>query len=206
MHSLVCIGLATETVPRYCSWMSRVLLIVDVQPTFCEGGSLPVEGGNACAERIADFVADHGDDYDLIVTTQDWHVDPGDHFSDQPDFVDTWPPHGVAGSEEAELHRSLGNIPFDYCIKKGEYAAAYSAFEGATPDGTPLAEVFVDEGVSEVDVVGLALSHCVKESALDARKLRGVRVRVLRDLTEPVSQEQGEAAVDELELAGVQVV
>lgn len=33
--------------------MSRALLIVDIQPDFCEGGSLPVTGGNAVAAAVA---------------------------------------------------------------------------------------------------------------------------------------------------------
>lgn len=185
--------------------MRRALLIVDVQPTFCEGGSLPVTGGNACAKRIADYWQTHGDLYDIVVTTQDWHIEPGDHFSDQPDFIDTWPPHGLAGSSEAELHQAIAEVPLDYCVKKGEYEAAYSGFEGETPDGTSLRDVFVDEGIDEIDVVGLALSHCVKETALDARSIRGVKVRVLRDLTEPVSPEQGKRAEDELLAAGITV-
>ena len=49
--------------------------------------------------------SEHG--YDMVVTTQDWHINPGDHFSDEPDFVDTWPPRGVAGTAEAELHPVL---------------------------------------------------------------------------------------------------
>ena len=36
--------------------MKKALIIVDVQPTFCEGGELGVAGGNAVAERIADYV------------------------------------------------------------------------------------------------------------------------------------------------------
>lgn len=186
--------------------MSRALLIVDVQPTFCEEGALPINGGNACAERIADYVARHGDEYDLIITTQDWHIDPGSHFSDTPDYKDTWPPHGVAGTEEAELHRAINGIPRDYCVKKGAYAAAYSGFEGETPDGTTLAEVFMDEAVDQVDVVGLALSHCVKETALDAVRLKGVRVRVLLDLTEPVSPESGQEAIEAMRKSGVTLV
>ena len=87
--------------------MPRALIIVDVQPTFCEGGALAVQGGNAIAEAVARFVDEHRGDYALIATTQDWHIDPGTHFSDSPDFVDTWPPHGVAGTPEAELHPAL---------------------------------------------------------------------------------------------------
>ncbi len=108
--------------------VQRALLIVDVQPTFCEGGALGVEGGNAVAERIADFVTEHADDYEYIVTTQDWHITPGEHFSDTPDFVDSWPPHGVAGTAEAELHEAIASLPFDESVKKGELNAAYSGF------------------------------------------------------------------------------
>src|SRR5690349_13828005 len=85
----------------------RALLIVDVQPTFCEGGELPVAGGNGVAARIAEYLRQHRGDYDLTITSQDWHLDPGRHFSDHPDFVDTWPPHGVVGSPNAELHPAV---------------------------------------------------------------------------------------------------
>ncbi|PID97878.1 MAG: nicotinamidase [Actinobacteria bacterium] len=173
--------------------MSRALIVVDVQPTFCEGGALPVAGGNAVAERIARFANDHRGDYDLIVTTQDWHIDPGSHFSSTPDFVDTWPPHGIAGSAEAELHPALKELNADVAVKKGHYTAAYSGFEGVTDDKRSLDEVLKDAGVSVVDVVGLAESHCVCETAVDAAT-HGYTTRVFTDLTEPVSEELGAAA------------
>lgn len=184
---------------------TRALLVVDVQPTFCEGGALPVEGGNAVAERIAAYARRHRADYDLVVTTQDWHVDPGDHFSDTPDFVDTWPPHGVAGTPEAELHPALADLHPDVSVKKGEYAAAYSGFEGVDPQGRDLATVLREHGVTDVDVVGIAESHCVLHTALDALAA-GLRTRVLTDLTVPVTPEQGAAARDRLREAGVELV
>ena len=172
---------------------TRALIIVDVQPTFCEGGALGVEGGNAVAERIADFVTENADEYELLVTTQDWHVNPGSHFSDTPDFVDTWPEHGVAGTAEAELHEAIASLPLDASVKKGEYSAAYSGFEGKDAEGRTLEEILRAAGIQTVDVVGLAESHCVKETALDALRL-GWRTRVLSDLTVPVSPETGEDA------------
>ena len=183
----------------------RALLIVDVQPTFCEGGALAVEGGHAVAERIADFVTANADEYTMIVTTQDWHVDPGEHFSDSPDFVDTWPPHGVAGSAEAELHEAIAALSFDASVKKGEYSAAYSGFEGVDADGRSLEDILRDAGVACVDVVGIAESHCVKETALDALR-RGWRTRVLSDLTVPVSEEAGAEARAEMDEAGVEQI
>ncbi len=187
--------------------MARALIIVDVQPTFCEGGALAVEGGNECAKKIARYAIAHEDDYDVIITTQDWHIDPGEHFSDTPDFVDTWPPHGIADTPEAELHRFLEPVSIDYHLKKGEYEAAYSGFEAECPNGENLEDILEDEGVDDVDIVGLALSHCVKETALDAARMRSLdRVRVLIDLTEPVSPEQGEAAVEEMARTRIRLV
>nr|WP_216387144.1 isochorismatase family protein [Arcanobacterium phocae] len=183
--------------------VQRALLIVDVQPTFCEGGALGVEGGNAVAERIADFVTEHADDYEYIVTTQDWHITPGEHFSDTPDFVDSWPPHGVAGTAEAELHEAIASLPFDESVKKGELNAAYSGFEGKNADGEPLEVLLREHEISAVDIVGIAESHCVKDTALDAVR-SGFRARVFSDLTVPVSEDLGLAARKEMDEAGVE--
>jgi len=183
----------------------RALLVVDVQPTFCEGGALAVAGGNAVAGAIATYAAAYRDRYDAVVTTQDWHIDPGPHFSAAPDYVDTWPPHGVAGTAEAELHPALADLHPDASVRKGAYAAAYSGFEGTDPHGRTLETVLREAGIEAVDVVGIAESHCVKATALDARSL-GLATRVLTDLTVPVTPEQGVTARTELAAAGVGLV
>lgn len=182
---------------------ARALIIVDVQPTFCEGGALAVDGGNATAERIADFVTDNADEYSLVVTTQDWHINPGTHFSEAPDFVDTWPPHGVAGTREAELHEAIASLPIDVSVKKGEYAAAYSGFEGHDSAGQGLEDILRAADIKTVDVVGIAESHCVKETALDSLRA-GFTTRVFSDLTVPVTEELGELARQEMDEAGVE--
>jgi nicotinamidase/pyrazinamidase len=184
---------------------SRALLIVDVQPTFCEGGELAVDGGNRVADRIAEHVRSHRGEYQLTITSQDWHLDPGRHFSEHPDFVDSWPPHGLAGTSNAELHpavaAALGPAGADVTIKKGLQEAAYSAFDGTAPDGRTLAEVLSAAGIDEVDVCGIAESHCVRASALDALSA-GLTVRLLTDLTVPVTEESGAAARAEISAAG----
>jgi nicotinamidase-related amidase len=71
----------------------RALIVVDVQNDFANAttGSLYVFGGEAVAKRIGELL--HGDlsEYALVVSTQDWHLFPGDHWSASPDFVNTWP-------------------------------------------------------------------------------------------------------------------
>ena len=178
--------------------MPRALIIVDVQPTFCEGGALPVTGGNAIAEAVAAYVDAHRNEYQLIVTTQDWHIDPGEHFSQ-------WPPHGVAGTDEAELHPALANVNADVTVKKGQYEAAYSGFEGTTEDGKTLEEALRDAGITDVDVVGLAESHCVACTAVDAVHA-GFPTRVLRKLTAPVTEELGAVAREWMTTEGVLLV
>lgn len=182
----------------------RALVVVDVQPTFCEGGELATEGGNEIARRVAAYAAAHRDRYTTVLTTQDWHIDPGEHFSEHPDFVDSWPPHGIAGTPNAELHPALAGLRPDVRLKKGQYSHGYSGFEGADEHGRTLATILEDAGITAVDVVGLVESHCVKHTALDARRA-GLSARVLTDLTIPVSPEQGEQAERELTAAGVEL-
>ena len=182
------------------------LLVVDVQPTFCEGGALGVEGGNDVAANVAGLLAgDHG--YDLVVTTQDWHIDPGDHFSDEPDFVDTWPPHGVAGTAEAELHPALDAVVdrIDAGVRKGMHAAAYSGFEGVDGDGRTLNDLLSSAGVHEVDVVGIAFDHCVRATAMDAAA-NGYATTVIEGLSASVAPETEAAARTQLADAGIEVI
>ena len=68
----------------------RALIIVDVQNDFCEGGSLAVAGGAAVARSVSSLLAsDHG--YDHVVATKDYHIDPGPHFANEPDYAHSWP-------------------------------------------------------------------------------------------------------------------
>src|SRR5258708_23130560 len=87
----------------------RALVVVEVQNDFCEGGSLAVAGGTATAAAISDYMAGPGGSgYAHIVATADHHIHPGAHFSAQPDYIHSSPPHCVAGTPGAELHPDLG--------------------------------------------------------------------------------------------------
>jgi regulation of enolase protein 1 (concanavalin A-like superfamily)/nicotinamidase-related amidase len=178
--------------------MSRALIIVDTQVDFCEGGSLAVVGGTAVAGRIADLLAgDHN--YDHVVATRDHHIDPGSHFSATPDWVDSWPPHCLVGTPGAELHPAVAGYGFAAVFDKGEYAAAYSGFEGRS-NGASLADWLVDHSVTAVDVCGLTADYCVRATA------DGFAVTVLLDLTAAVAPERLDPILDELAAAGVVLV
>jgi nicotinamidase/pyrazinamidase len=181
----------------------KALLVVDVQNDFCEGGSLAVAGGAAVAAEISTLLATA--DYASVAATRDAHRDPHEHFSATPDYVDTWPPHCVIGTPGAELHENLDTQRIDAIFDKGEWQAAYSGFEGTDRNGAALANWLRDRGVDAVDIVGIATDHCVRATALDARK-EGFATTVLLSLTAGVAAPTVEAALDEMRAAGVDLV
>ncbi|BCW79174.1 isochorismatase family protein [Arthrobacter sp. NicSoilC5] len=209
--------------------MSRALIIVDVQNDFCEGGSLAVPGGAAVAGAISEYLDAHHSEFDHVVATQDWHIDPGSHFSDTPDYKESWPRHCVAGTRGAELHPDLDTEYVDAYFRKGQFAAAYSGFEGllAPEDAVPTgerqpgglpgaqAQLEADEDavglddwlqshdVEDVVVVGIATDYCVKATALDAVQA-GYGVTVVRSLTAGIAEDL-EDAVAEMELGGADI-
>jgi len=183
--------------------MTRALIIVDVQNDFCEGGSLAVTGGAAVATAITELARSAG--YDHVVATRDHHVDPGAHFAGEPDFVDSWPAHCVVGTAGVDLHPNLDHGPIEGVFDKGEYAAAYSGFEGVAADGRRLAEWLQSAGVDRVDVVGIATDHCVRATALDA-VAAGYATTVLLGHTAGVAGATTERALVEMRAAGVHLV
>jgi nicotinamidase/pyrazinamidase len=191
--------------------MARALIVVDVQNDFCEGGSLPVTGGAQVASDIAALLHHwsrkdpKAPPYDVVVATKDHHVDPGPHWSSDPDFVDSWPVHCRVGTDGEALHPNLDPQPFDAIFLKGEHQAAYSGFEGRTAEGVDLATWLRGRDVDSVDVCGIATDHCVRATALDART-SGFTTRVLTDLCAGVAPQTTEAALAELTGAGVTVV
>ncbi|CRK49167.1 Nicotinamidase [Rhodococcus sp. RD6.2] len=185
---------------------SRALVIVDVQNDFCEGGSLAVTGGAAVAEAVTEYLASPGrPEYAAVVATADRHIDPGPHFSDNPDYRDSWPPHCVVGTPGTEFHPALDTSAVQEVFGKGNFAAAYSGFEGASDDGDSLTDWLQDHGIDAVDIVGIATDHCVRATAMDAVR-EGFDTRVLLDYTAAVSPDTVRTALTAMQNAGVTLV
>ena len=182
----------------------RALIIVDVQNDFCEGGSLAVAGGAAVARSISSLLTSGGHGYDHVVATKDYHVDPGAHFADDPDYAHSWPRHCVAGTTGAEFHPELATEPIEAIFRKGAHAAAYSGFEGVTDDGASLADWLRAHDVDTVDVAGIATDYCVRATAADAAA-NGFKTRVLLGLTAGVAPGTTAEAITSLSDTGVEV-
>lgn len=191
--------------------MAKALFVIDVQRDFCEGGALACEGGAAVAQKITDYLTQNKNAYDLVFASRDWHTanDLNDgHFPPagvQPDYVKTWPLHCIANTPGAEYHPNLDAAQIDVHILKGQGKNGYSIFEGIDQAGNSISKLLVDQGISEVDVVGIATDHCVRASALDANS-QGLKVRVISSLTVGVTEKSSEAAIDEMVDVGISVV
>ncbi|WP_103503993.1 isochorismatase family protein [Streptomyces sp. SM14] len=188
--------------------MRRALIVVDVQNDFCEGGSLAVTGGADIAAAVTDLIGAADTGYDHVVATRDMHISPGAHFSDNPDFVDSWPRHCVAGTEGVGFHPNFAPAvtsgAVEACFDKGAYSAAYSGFEDADESGVTLTDWLRARSVTAVDVVGIATDHCVRATALDAAR-EGFATRVLLGLTAGVARPTVDRALEELGAAGVEL-
>ena len=183
--------------------MTRALIIIDVQNDFCEGGSLAVAGGAGVADAISRALREQPDRWRHVVATKDYHIDPGEHFHEEPDFVRRWPAHCRAGTPGADFHPGLDTDRIEAVFTKGEYSAGYSGFDGST-GSIGLAAWLRMHDVEAVDLVGIATDHCVRATALDAVK-EGFDTTVLLDLTAGVGPETTERALAELREAGVRL-
>ncbi|CUW89333.1 bifunctional nicotinamidase/pyrazinamidase [Rhizobium pusense] len=188
----------------------KALLLIDIQNGFCPGGNLAVADGDKVVPT-ANALIDNGG-YDLIVASQDWHPENHGSFASQhpgkkpfdmgelsgkPQMM--WPDHCVQGTADAEFHADLKTEAFDYIQQKGENPAvdSYSAFrdndQGAT---TGLSDYLTRQGVTQLDVCGLATDYCVSFSVLDALDmLPGVKVRFIEDASRGIDPQGIKAAI-----------
>ncbi len=187
--------------------MTNVLIVVDVQNDFTEGGPLGVKGGNLTATSITAFIRAHKSGYSRVIASRDWHSPDGDnggHFAAKPDMVTTWPRHCVRGTTGSAYNPALESELIDVQVYKGDGSPAYSAFEGNTPGGASLHDVLRTAKASRIDIVGIATDHCVRATALDAVD-KGYSVTVVADLCVGVDQVASIKAMAEMAAAGVHI-
>lgn len=203
----------------------RLLMIVDLQNDFCEGGALPAAGGRDVARRIAEFVqaSRAARTYSALAVSQDYHrpdSDNGGHFSADPDFVHTWPVHCVSGSAGGDLRPELEEVLAEIAeaqdvpvlrIRQGYGTPALSAVEGVVgdpardEDAELFADLIIRYGWDGADVVGLALDQSVAATARDLHAL-GVPTRVLVDLTAAIRHEDVAAVRERLVGERIEIV
>ena len=167
----------------------KMLIVVDPQIDFISG-SLPVPGAAEAMNQLADYVKANGDDYALMVVTNDWH--PYDHCSFAPNGG-PWPVHCVQNSEGAATYWPLLEALYQsetetLFLQKGDlrHREEYSIVQNTgareffenTLDNSLLADA--DCQYQHVDVCGIAGDVCVLNTLRDLIPIVGTdRLRVL---------------------------
>jgi nicotinamidase/pyrazinamidase len=158
-----------------------VLVVVDVQNDFCDGGALAVPGG----QEVVPVIHRIAPNFQHAILTQDWH--PRDHHSfasNHPgrepfDTIETahgehvlWPDHCVQNTVGAAFHPHLLLDNVELILRKGFRSAidSYSAFmENDHRTSTGLKGYLHERRLTRVFLAGLAYDYCVRYSAVDSR-------------------------------------
>ena len=165
------------------------LIIVDMQNDFMPQGALPVPEGDIIMPTINRYQEVFQSNGALIVLTRDWH--PPNHISFKS-RGGPWPPHCVQGTEGAKFHPDL-KVPNEAIIISKATDPDKEAYSGF--DGTELNSILTSKGIRRVFICGVATEYCVKETALDALKLR-YSVFILRDAIKGISKDESKKALE----------
>ncbi|MFO7598054.1 MAG: isochorismatase family cysteine hydrolase [Desulfocurvibacter africanus] len=170
--------------------MKPALLIIDMLVDFVhEDGALHVPGAQDAIpviRKVHDTLRERGVPILYLCDA---------HSLDDPEMAD-WPPHAIQGTKGAEIVSSLEPSPDDLVIQKTHIRGF---------DEPEVAEKIEELEADYLIITGVATEHCVKETALQARK-RGLAVTIVSDGIAGVERNTGdiERAVEDLRLAGAQ--
>ena len=142
--------------------------------------------------RLAEYIKNNYQKYSLIAFTADWH--PQSHCSFTKN-KGQWPTHCVQFSNGAAIYQPLLDVldenNIDYIVlTKGtnEDREEYSIFKNPVSKMT-LTKYNEANKFEFVDVAGLALDYCVKDSILDGKKVfTNSKFRLLKDCTAAIGK------------------
>ena len=173
--------------------MKKLLLVIDSQKDFLDGGKLGVTGSTVMMDGLADFINEHGNEYDLAIATVDWH--PIAHCSFDVNGGQ-WPVRCVQHSEGAAIYEPVLNAlnkstKFFSILTKGtdDSHEEYSIFKNVLSKDKLVHMVNLAE-IEEIDVVGIAYDYCVADSVKDGlRTLPNVKFNVIKKFCPAIAKD-----------------
>jgi len=168
---------------------------VDTQYDFMRPeGRLYVPGAEGIIDnvnKVRHFALDNG--FSMLADT-DWHKESNPEISDNPDFIDTFPPHCIAGKPGSERVGYLGNLPIETIPNEplGDYELCKlldkEQFHIVIRKET--LDVFTNPNTAaliriskpqSVVVFGVALDLCVRMTVEGLLKIGNMRLYLVRD-------------------------
>ena len=164
---------------------NKILLIVDPQNDFIEGGSLPVNGAKDAMDNLVSYLKKNCKTYSRIYITKDYH--PVSHCSFKENGGE-WPKHCVQGTDGANIYAPLLSVLSNrsfadksaYCGKGlNKDCDQYSVFaldennNITNSAGRIIYNEIKDMTNLEIDVCGIAGDVCVLNTLKDLVNLVG---------------------------------
>ena len=147
----------------------KMLLIIDPQNDFING-SLAVDGADGAMLSLARHIERHGAEYDIVAITCDWH--PVNHISFKENGG-IWPSHCVQHTNGAVISpivfdavKMLENVHYVTFTKGDDPKTEEYSFMDNKESAAKFLTLVNNEDVAEIDVCGIALDYCVKESII----------------------------------------
>ena len=158
--------------------MKTIFWNVDTQYDFMrENGKLPISGAEIIEGNLEKLTKFARDKKYQIINTADWHTTNSSEFSDNPDYINTFPAHCIQKTKGAEFVPATKPIdPYivDWQKKEGElsyceldktqeivlYKDAFNIFEGNAYAKKVLDTINPDR----IIIYGVATDVCVNEA------------------------------------------
>ena len=176
----------------------KLLFIVDPQHDFIDG-TLPVPCAADAMDKLADYIKENKDDYEVIVVSLDWHQMGHCSFVGQQDYEGTpgtWPVHCLRYSWGASIWQRLME-QFDnidtYMLTKGNQIdkEAYSLFQDVDSNFI-FRNLMEEHGITDVVFCGIVREVCVMNTLKDfLRIFPDIDPTVMMEFT-PSLNEDGE--------------
>ena len=163
--------------------MNKVLILIDSQNDFIDGGRLAVGGSKAKMIALSEYINSHAKDYDFIIASVDFH--PFTHCSFKKNGG-IWPLHCLQHSEGAAIFQpildAIDNTGTElHILTKGvdEDHEEYSVLKNAK-SLIYMQGLMHSHKIEEVDFCGIAGDFCVLDSIKDFHKeFPSVKINVL---------------------------
>lgn len=176
-----------------CKNMKKLLLVIDCQYDFQDGGKLGVNGSTEKIDNLTAYVKEHGKDYEMAIATVDWHPTTHCSFKDNGGM---WPIHCVQHSMGAAIYEPLlfslnDNTNHFEILTKGcdEDHEEYSIFKNRK-SCEKLVNLVNSIGIEEIDTVGIAYDYCVADSVKDGLKaLPNVKFNVIKEFCPYIAED-----------------
>jgi nicotinamidase/pyrazinamidase len=174
-------------------------------------GELPVPNGEQVIAPINRLLGAYAAIKADIFTTQDWHPPVTAHFSETPDYNTNWPVHCVDGTLGAEIdprvelpgtrHRFVKGFE---TLERGEDDTSYSGHYAEDPiTGLTLPEWLKHREITGVVLAGVALEHCVGDTAIDLKVKDGLDVTVVLDASRGIDDGRIKAMLNRFDELGI---